>query len=104
MPNATLNVKRQQQFLSLMEESGWDLLFLYGHSWRKDHFRSLVNFNFFGPHAMAVLNKAGEIRVLLSHPWDHELLGKTIDAQIHWSGDFRAGLDRVLAKSSQARI
>src|SRR5207245_1607045 len=31
-----LNPKRRQQFADLMVECGWDLLLLYGHSWRKD--------------------------------------------------------------------
>ncbi|HYR88243.1 MAG TPA: hypothetical protein VE422_29455, partial [Terriglobia bacterium] len=64
-----INQERRKQFLDLMAESGWDRLLLYGHSWRKDFFRSLVNFNFFGPHAVAVLSKSGELSILLSHPW-----------------------------------
>ncbi len=46
-----LNTKRRDQYLHLMGERGWDHLLLYGHAWRKDFFRCLVNFNFFGPHA-----------------------------------------------------
>ena len=51
-----MNKQRREQFLELMDKSEWDVLLLYGHSWRKDFFRSLVNFNFFGPHALAVLS------------------------------------------------
>jgi len=53
-----------------MSESAWDVLLLYGHSWRKDYFRSMVNFNFFGPHAVAALARSGETSFLVSHPWD----------------------------------
>src|SRR5206468_632050 len=54
-----LNLERRQQFLTLMDESGWDTLLLYGDTARKDFFRSLVNFNFFGPHAVAALTSNG---------------------------------------------
>jgi Xaa-Pro dipeptidase len=55
-----------------MTEHGWDLLLLYGHTWRKDYFRCLVNFNFSGPHAVAALDRSGEVRVIFSDPWDAE--------------------------------
>jgi Xaa-Pro dipeptidase len=57
-----------------MTEHGWDLLLLYGHTWRKDYFRCLVNFNFQGPHALAVVDRSGEVRVIVSDPWDAEAL------------------------------
>src|SRR5213593_896783 len=74
-----LNLERRRQFIDLMTESDWDVLLLYGHSWRKDFFRSLINFNFFGPHAVAVLTRSNEISVVLSHPWDCELLAAQLD-------------------------
>ena len=52
-----LNLKRRNQFIELMQEKGWDRLLLYGHAWRKDHFRSLINFSFFGTHAAAILSR-----------------------------------------------
>jgi Xaa-Pro aminopeptidase len=55
-----------------MEEHGWDLLLLYGHTWRKDYFRCLINFNFSGPHAVAVLDRSGEVHAIVSDPWDAE--------------------------------
>jgi Xaa-Pro aminopeptidase len=58
-----------------MSDNGWDLLLLYGHTWRKEYFRSLVNFNFSGPHAVAALDRTGEVRVLVSDPWDAEAFG-----------------------------
>jgi len=87
-----LNKERRQQFIDLMAESGWDFLLLYGHSWRKDFFRSLVNFNFFGPHAAAALSKSGELSIVLAHPWDHESLAGHLDARVTWAGDFNKGL------------
>src|SRR5919198_895426 len=83
-----LNIERRRQFLSLMSESDWDVLLLYGHSWRKDFFRSLVNFNFFGPHAVAALTKSNEILVGVSHPWDSEILKSKLDAKVTCEADF----------------
>jgi Xaa-Pro dipeptidase len=99
-----LNHKRRQQFADLMVGSGWDLLLLYGHSWRKDFFRSLINFNFSGPHAAAALSRTGEVSVVLSHPWDHEILAGTVEASVSWAADFGNALDVCLSKSSNARI
>ncbi|HLQ76313.1 MAG TPA: hypothetical protein VK210_03105, partial [Terriglobia bacterium] len=86
-----INSQRKQQLLKAMVESGWDALILYGHSWRKDYFRSLVNFNFFGPHAIATLTRSGEIFILVSHPWDKETLSKSVDANVQYTSDFRNG-------------
>jgi Xaa-Pro aminopeptidase len=70
-----------------MAEHGWDLLLLYGHTWRKDYFRCLVNFNFSGPHAVAALNRSGAVKVIVSDPWDAEALpGST------FAPDFAAAL------------
>src|SRR3954466_8916446 len=88
---AMLNVERRRQFEELMSVSGWDMLLLYGHAWRKDFFRSLVNFNFFGPHAVAALTRSNELSIVLSHPWDHELLAAKLGSQaakISWDADF----------------
>jgi Xaa-Pro aminopeptidase len=90
-----LNIERRRQFLELMSEQGWDVLLLYGHSWRKDFFRSLVNFNFFGPHAVAALTRSGELTVVLSHPWDHELLSNKLDSTVKWSANFSAVIRRL---------
>src|SRR5438093_12282011 len=83
-----LNIERRRQLLDLMTESAWDVLLLYGHSWRKDFFRCLVNFNYFGPHALAMLTRSNELSVVLSHPWDHEILKGRIDADVRWSANF----------------
>jgi Xaa-Pro aminopeptidase len=75
-----------------MSEKGWDYLLLYGHTWRKDYFRCLVNFNFQGPHAVAVVDRSGEVRVIVSDPWDAEALpGAT------FAPDFAAALPKGAA-------
>src|SRR5437867_89220 len=99
-----LNLQRRRQFLDAMTESGWDVLLLYGHSWRKDYFRSLVNFNFFGPHAAVALARSGETSILLSHPWDQELLAKDVDAEVRWASDFGSGLEGLLSSHGDVRL
>jgi Xaa-Pro dipeptidase len=80
-----------------MAEHGWDLLLLYGHTWRKDYFRCLVNFNFSGPHAVAVVDRSGEVEVIVSDPWDAQTLGGATFAP-----DFAAAMRRYGARSSVA--
>jgi Xaa-Pro aminopeptidase len=99
-----INTPRREQFLELMERSGWDVLVLYGHSWRKDFFRSLVNFNFFGPHAAAWLSRSGEISVLVSHPWDREVLEKSTHARVQCAPDFELGLRGLVSEFKNAKI
>src|SRR2546422_3213626 len=89
-----INTERRRQFLDLMSESGWNALLLYGHSWRKDFFRSLVNFNFFGPDAMAALTRSNELVVMLSHPWDAEILRPAIDGRVIYEAEFAAVVRR----------
>ena len=67
-----LNPQRRNEFLELMTQRGWDLLLFYGDTWRKDHFRCLVSVCFNGPQALAVLTKEGEVRAVVTHPWDVE--------------------------------
>jgi len=67
-----INKSRLAEITSLMSENNWDYLLLYGHTWRKDYFRCLVNFNFQGPHALAVVERSGEVKVVVSDPWDAE--------------------------------
>jgi Xaa-Pro dipeptidase len=73
-----------------MAEHGWDLLLLYGHTWRKDYLRCLVNFNFSGPHAVAAVDRTGEVHVIVSDPWDAEALGNEAIFEL----DFEAALKR----------
>lgn len=99
-----INQERRQQFLDRMAESGWDVLVLYGHSWRKDYFRSLVNFNFFGPHALAALDRSGEMSILVSHPWDEEILRGSVTANVYCDGDFKRGLATLRSKFQGAKF
>jgi len=84
-----INRTRLSQLTSLMADQGWDLLLLYGHTWRKDYFRCLVNFNFSGPHAVAAIDRSGEVRVIVSDPWDAEAIPGAIFAP-----DFAAALPK----------
>jgi Xaa-Pro aminopeptidase len=77
-----LNQDRLHQLTGLMADRGWDLLLLYGHSWRKDFFRSLINANFSGPHAVAAVWRSGEVRVLVSDPWDAELMAPAAEVSV----------------------
>lgn len=93
--------KRRDQYLELMADKGWDQLLLYGHSWRKDFFRSLVNYSFFGPHAVAALTRSGELSILVAHPWDKENLDGKVDAFVQWCGNFHSGL-QAMARNNTA--
>ena len=62
-----------------MRERGWDSVLFYGNAWRKDPFRSLVNFNFSGDHALARLSRSGEVAVTFSDPWDAEIAGAKLE-------------------------
>jgi Xaa-Pro aminopeptidase len=99
-----INKQRREQFLGLMDKSGWDVLVLYGHSWRKDFFRSLVNFNFFGPHAAAALSRSGELSILVSHPWDQEVLARSADARVQCVPEFESGLRGLASEFGSAKI
>src|ERR1700684_2174372 len=94
----TPNQTRLTQLTGLMAEHGWDLLVLYGHTWRKDFFRCLVNFNFSGPHAAAVLSRSGEVNVIVTDPWDVEASGT------EFAPDFAAALKRLAAGSPAVAV
>jgi Xaa-Pro aminopeptidase len=88
-----------------MTDRGWDLLLLYGHSWRKDFFRTLVNFSFFGPHAAAALGRTGELTVLLSHPWDRDCLSHELGgADCRAEAGFGTGLERLLGGRTRTQV
>jgi Xaa-Pro aminopeptidase len=93
----SINQTRLTQLTALMSEHGWDLLLLYGHTWRKDYFRCLVNFNFSGPHAVAALDRSGQVQVIVSDPWDAEALPGSVFAP-----DFAAAVQPYASKSSVA--
>jgi Xaa-Pro dipeptidase len=91
-----LNRHRLGQLTELLKKHGWDILVLYGHTWRKDFFRCLINVNFSGPHAAAVLDQSGEVRVLVADPWDAELLsGAGLTASTY--SDLAADLEHLVS-------
>jgi len=87
-----LNQNRLGQIRAMIEDHGWDALLLYGHSWRKDYFRSLVNLNFQGPHAVVGVSRRGDINILLSDPWDLEAAAAITDARIILDPEVANGL------------
>ena len=94
-----LNQDRLSQLKDLMAERGWDLLLLYGHSWRKDFFRCLINVNFSGPHALAAVDRSGEVRAVMSDAWDAEVV-----TGCPASADFPEGLSQLASLRGSAAI
>ncbi len=92
-----LNEDRQAQLTNLMAERGWDLLLLYGHGWRKDFFRCLVNLNFSGPHGLAALFRSGEVHAIVSDPWDGESLSAALNGRVVIARNFPESLSRFVA-------
>jgi len=93
-----INEHRRKQLIELMTERGWDSILLYGHGWRKEHFRSLVNVNYSGPHAAARLSKSGDIRVTVTTPWDRELVEEHVP-DVVFASDFAGALGSCSAVS-----
>lgn len=94
-----LNRERLSQFTALMAERHWDLLLFYGHTWRKDFFRCVVNVNFSGPYAVTALDRSGELRALMSDPWDVEAV-----TECPASADFLAGLQQLAGRGGSVAI
>ena len=99
-----LNQERLLQLTDLMTEQGWDLLLLYGHAWRKDFFRCLLNVNFSGPHAVAALRRSGEVHVVVSDPWDAESVSASFDGRVSLARDFVQGLKDFVSGSTAGAI
>jgi len=99
-----LNRDRHHQFVALMAERGWDLLIFYGDTWRKDHVRCLVNVNFSGPQAVAILSRDGEVRAIVTDPWDLEPVGACINGRATLALRLTDGLQAVLAKDAAAVV
>jgi Xaa-Pro dipeptidase len=87
-----LNKDRLRELKNLMSDREWDAMVFYGHSWRKEFFRCLLNVNFTGPHAAVVLLASGEVSVLVSNPWDRESVSAVIDCPVVLAVDFEPGL------------
>ena len=99
-----LNHARYRQFLALMHERGWDLLLFYGDGWRKDLFRCLINVNFSGPQALAVLSRSGEVRAVVTDPWDLEPVAAAIDGSTSLAVRMADGLHTVLRSETEAVV
>jgi Xaa-Pro dipeptidase len=95
--SSQLNQHRRNQLIELMKDRGWDSILLYGHGWRKEHFRSLVNVNYSGAHAAAWLSRSGDLVVAVSDPWDCELISESIDGKVRFEPEFAASLGRCSA-------
>ena len=94
-----LSQLRLRQLTDLMAARNWDTLLLYGHTWRKDFFRCLVNVNFSGPHAVAVIERSGDVEIIVSDPWDAELIS---DSGLHVST--ASNLEQALARRAPSRV
>jgi Xaa-Pro aminopeptidase len=77
--SGVVNEHRRRQLMDLMAERGWDRVLLYGQGWRKDFFRALVNFNYSGSHAAAILTRSGDLTVAVNDPWDQDALTDGVD-------------------------
>jgi Xaa-Pro aminopeptidase len=93
-----LNQAHHSKLRGLMEEYGWEVLLLYGHAWRKDFFRYLLNVNFSGPWAIGALSRSGDVRVTVSDPWDAELFpGVDVRQAMLPAADLQVGLAAAIA-------
>ena len=92
---SVVNEHRRRQLMELMTERGWDSILLYGQGWRKDYFRSLVNFNYLGPYAAAHLDHAGELSIFASDPFDCDRL--YLEAATYFEPDFTSKLPKLPA-------
>jgi len=99
-----LNPERKKEFLDLMAQRGWDLLLFYGDTWRKDHFRCLVSVCFCGPQAVAVLTKEGEVRAVVTHPWDVEPVKTATGGSVAYVPRLVEGLKNCVSKSANVAI
>ncbi|MEP7244703.1 MAG: Xaa-Pro peptidase family protein [Gammaproteobacteria bacterium] len=99
-----LNPERKKEFLELMAQRGWDVLLFYGDTWRKDHFRCLVSVCFTGPQALAVLTKEGEVRAVVTHPWDVEPVKAATGGSVTYVPRLVDGLKSALRDAGNAVI
>src|SRR5580704_1840704 len=97
---SVVNEHRRRQLTELMADRGWDSILLYGNGWRKDYFRSLVNFNYSGPYAAAYLSRSGALAIFVNDLFDSESLyleAATYPAQdfadAQWRASAIAGLE-----------
>jgi Xaa-Pro aminopeptidase len=87
-----------------MSERGWDVLLFYGDGWRKDLFRCLINVNFSGRQAVAVLSRTGEVRALVTDAWDLEQVAAAIDGKVSLTVRLAEGLRTLLSRERRAAV
>jgi Xaa-Pro dipeptidase len=101
---AALNKHRLRELRKLMDDQKWDAMVLYGHSWRKEFFRCLLNVNFAGPHAALVLLPSGEVSALVSDLWDREFVSAALDGSVLFAADFEKGLSGRFSGSNGMNV
>ena len=101
---AGMNQERLARLLELMTERGWDLLFLYGHAWRKDHFRCLANMNFSGQHAAALVFRSGDVNGIFTDPWDTELALDFVNGRVLVAREFGPGLAKYIPEGQKSAV
>jgi len=99
-----LNPERKKEFLDLMAQRGWDVLLFYGDTWRKDHFRCLVSVCFSGPQAVAMLTKEGEVRAVVTHPWEVEPVKAAPSGSVPNAPRLVEGLKNLLRDAGKAVV
>jgi Xaa-Pro dipeptidase len=99
-----LNRDRHKQFIGLMAQRGWDALLFYGDNWRKDHFRCLLNVNFSGPQAVAMLLRSGEVRAIVTDPWDIEPVAAAVNGKVSLALQLADGLGSLFANEKAAVV
>jgi Xaa-Pro dipeptidase len=99
-----LNRDRHKQFIGLMAQRGWDALLFYGDIWRKDHFRCLLNVNFSGPQAVAMLLRSGEVRAIVTDPWDIEPVAAAVNGKVSLALQLADGLGSLFANEKAAVV
>lgn len=99
-----LNPQRKKEFLELMARRGWDMLLFYGDTWRKEHFRCLVSVCFTGPQAVALLTKEGEVRAVVTHPWDVDPVKSGTGGAVTYVPRLVEGLKKLLHDAGKAVV
>lgn len=99
-----LNPQRKKEYLELMARRGWDMLLFYGDTWRKDHFRCLVSVCFSGPQAVALLTKDGEVRSVVTHPWDVDPVQTATGGSVVYAPRLVDGLKNLLRDAGNAVV
>jgi len=99
-----LNKTRLADLVKLMEEHSWNAVILYGHSWRKDFFRCLLNVGFVGNHAAVVVVRSGDCCVLVADSWDRESVQAVFDGEILLAPDFDQALHARLVGYQGQRV